>query len=125
MVVLLHRIVFRMEEGAGELQASARIPWSSPELGNEAIIRMECSGLDCIVRYSVLPELVVARGDDDQIHAGGADLVLDRRLRSAAECNHGENRRHADGHSDHGQCSLQLVSASALQCNNDAIFSYY
>ena len=60
-------------------------------------------------------DLVVAGRHHDQVHAGGTHLLLDGGLRPAAESDHGENRRDANGHAEHRQDCLQLVATERLQ----------
>jgi hypothetical protein len=64
-------------------------------------------------------ELVVARGDDDQVHAGSPDLLLNRRFGAPSERNHRQHRGDPDRHPKHRQGGLQAVSAQRLDGNRE------
>ena len=59
--------------------------------------------------------LEVAGVDDDQVGAGRLDLLLDRRLRAAAERHHRDDRADADDHAEHRQGGPHLVAVQRLQ----------
>src|ERR1700733_3184671 len=95
MIVLCHGIIFGMKD-------SQQAGWLARVIGGR---------LDCVLIGRILLDLVVAGGDDDQVHSRGAHLVLDRRLGATAESDHRQHGGHADGHPDHGQRSLQFILA--------------
>ncbi len=64
--------------------------------------------------------LVVAGGDDDQVHPGGADLLFDCGLGSRSERDHRQYRSHPDSHAEHGQRGLQLVALERLDRDREA-----
>jgi len=53
---------------------------------------------------------VIPRGDDDEVHAGGADLLFDGRFGPRPERDHRQHGRHTDRHADRRQRRLQLVA---------------
>src|ERR1700678_430968 len=105
MIVLRHGIILGMKD------AHESGPMS----------RVIAGWLDRIFIDRILFDLVVAGGDDDQVHTRGAHLVLNRSLGSAAESDHGEHGGHADGHADHGQRGLQFILAQRLDSDLEAV----
>ena len=59
--------------------------------------------------------LEVAGVDGDQVGAGRLDLLLDRRLRAAAERHHRDDRADADDHAEHRQDGPHLVAVQRLE----------
>ncbi len=103
MVVLFHRVVFGMERGENDIRMSR-----STMVGSRLMIDHAAA-----VVFGLW--LVVARGDDDEVHPGGADLLFDGRLGAGAEGDHRQHRRDADGHADRRQRRLQLVARQRAQ----------
>ena len=99
MVVLFHRVVFGMPHRDKE----------RPVVFEQVALLFHRACI--VVRF----RFVIAGGDDDGVHPGRAYLVLDRGLRAAAKRDHGQNRRHADGDSDHGERRLQFVAAQRAE----------
>src|ERR1700677_3888776 len=105
MIVLCHGIILGMKD-AQEAGSMARVIAG----------RFERVLIDC-----VLFDLVVAGGDDDQVHSRSTHLILNRRLGTAAKSDHGEHGGHADGHADHGQRGLQFILAQRLDSDLEAV----
>src|ERR1700691_5681 len=105
MIVLCHGIILGMKD--------------AQETGSMA--RVIAGRFDRILIDGILFDLVVAGGDDDQVHARSTHLVLNRRLGSAAESDHGEHGGHTDGHADHGQRGLQFILAQRLDSDLETL----
>ena len=112
VIVLLHRIVFRMERDQAKRGRRKRgtTPFRVPRR------RLDRAAAVVVGRL----HLVVARGDDDQVHPGRADLIRDRRLRARADRDHGEHRRDADRHADNRQRRLQPVAPQGTDGDGEA-----
>ena len=111
MIVLLHRIVFRMERDLDDIvvEALERVPQRLPCV---TLVR------DRFVAVGHLGP-PVAGPDRDLIEAGGAHLLFDRSLRAGANRHHRQHRRHADGDAEHGQAGLQAIAAERLEGDVD------
>ena len=59
--------------------------------------------------------LVIAGPHDDEVHPGRADLLIDGRLRAAADRDHREHRRDTNRDADHRERALQLVAGERLE----------
>jgi len=118
MIVLLHRIVFgvreqrRREERHNTRRAHYRDFFARFRALRDIVIpperrrRFHGAAAEVVGRL----HLVVAGGDDDQIHARGADLIFDGRFGAGADRDHRQHRRNADRHADDGQRRLQPVA---------------
>ena len=106
VVVLLHRVVFRMERNRQHIiiQAIERMP--------QRLARIALVGHGFVALGHL--GTPVAGPNRDLVQAGGAHLLLDGPLRSGTHRHHGQHRRHTHRNAQHRQDGLQPVAAERL-----------
>jgi hypothetical protein len=114
MIVLFHRVVFRMErepEGRGAVEIPNRGAQLRLIAAPQRRRRLDRAAAEIVGRL----HLVVAGGDDDQVHAGCLDLIFDRRFGAGADGDHRQDGADAYRHADNGEQRLEAVAAKGQQ----------
>ena len=126
MIVLLHRVVFGMASsaegrrvldlGCQTARREGRSALRSATRGQALRASQRRRWLDGAAAEVVRRlHLVVAGGDDDEVHAGGADLILDGGFGAGADGDHRQHGGDADRHAEDRQRRLQPVAAQRPQ----------
>ena len=111
MVVLLHRIVFRMKGGLEHVVAEPI------ERVFQRFARIALVGDGFVAVGDFRPP--VAGANRNLVEAGRAHLLLDRSLGAGADRHHRQHGGHADGDAEHRQAGLQPVAAKRLDRHVD------